>query len=451
MASNKSQDLTIEEAQRQFTSLPTDFIYMNNGTEGSMPADVIAKYTQKLKDWASNPTTAYETDSTLGKQQKQNRQAMADFLGVRLNNVCLTDNTTMGINMVLMGLNFVAGDKVVITDNEHPCVVSPLWVLKQRLGVAVEVVDFPQPQALRDMDAKGLLDHLFCEEALLKNAKALCISHVYPTVGVRLPLDEVRSRADDLNIRYLIVDGAQGVGMVDLGRPENQVTNCDFYAGPTHKWMNGPPGTGWLYVKNERIRPPEYWPPLSQKMAAYVCDHDNHEQLPMAEALQVRGCSSIPAYVGVVEMLGFFGRLGGQAPVEQHILGLAAKVRAFIESKSPRSLISPGDDALRSGLTCFYAFDWNRPEKLHKDEESAQKVVDALLAEGVQVRYIDFPTVDMRDNCCLRGHDPEALIDCSGRPVEQTFAIRVSTALFNTEDDVAFFTKALEEVLTRIG
>ncbi|MBK1633978.1 hypothetical protein CKO31_25285, partial [Thiohalocapsa halophila] len=330
MVSNKSPDLTIEEAQRQFTSLPTDFIYMNNGTEGSMPADVIAKYTQKLKDWARNPTTAYETDSTLGKQQKQNRQAMADFLGVRLNNVCLTDNTTMGINMVLMGLNFVAGDKVVITDNEHPCVVSPLWVLKQRLGVAVEVVDFPHPQALRDMDAKGLLDHLFCEEALLKNAKALCISHVYPTVGVRLPLDEVRRRADDLNIRYLIVDGAQGVGMVDLGRPENQVTNCDFYAGPTHKWMNGPPGTGWLYVKNERIRPPEYWPPLSQKMAAYVCDHDNHEQLPMAEALQVRGCSSIPAYVGVVELLGFFRRLGGQAPVEQHILGLSAKVRAFI-------------------------------------------------------------------------------------------------------------------------
>jgi len=452
MTSEKPHDLTIEGAQRQFTSLPTDFVYMNNGTEGSMPAGVVAKYTDALIDWAKDPTSAYEIDPILGKQQKQNRQAMSDFLGVELNNICLTDNTTMGINMVLMGLEIEAGDKVVITDHEHPCVSSPLWILKNRFGVAVEVVDFPEPQLLRDMDSSQLLDHLFSEEAALKNAKALCVSHVYPTVGVRLPLDEVRRRADDLNITYLIVDGAQGVGMVDLNRPENRVTNCDFYAGPTHKWMNGPPGTGWLYIKNDRIRPPEFSPPLSQKMAAYMSDDGIDSHLPMAEALQVRGCSSIPAYVAVIELLRFFERLGGQSSVEQHILGLSAKVRALIESKSPQCLISPGDDALRSGLTCFYAFDWNRPDALYTDEESAMKVVDGLMAEGVQVRYIPFPTVDMREGCRLRGHDPDASIGCcSGHPVDQTYAIRVSTALFNTESDVALFSKALEKVLSRIG
>lgn len=451
MTSKIPDDLTLDGAQRQFTSLPTDFVYMNNGTEGSMPASVIAKYMEALQAWTKNPTSSYEIDPALGKQQKQNRQAMADFLGVGLDNLCLTDNTTMGINMVLMGLNFAAGDKVVITNHEHPCVVSPLWVLKKKFGVAVEVVDFPEPRSLRDMDADALLDYLLPKESALKNAKALCVSHIYPTLGVRLPLDEVRRRADELNITYLIVDGAQAVGMVDLNRPENQVTNCDFYAGPTHKWMNGPPGTGWLYIRNDRIRPPEFLPPLSQKMAAYVCDHDIDSQLPMAEALQVRGCSSIPAYVAVTELLRFFERLGGQSPVERHILALSAKVRALIESKSPQSLISPGDDALRSGLTSFYAFDWNRPDRLYTDEQTAKKVVDDLKAEGVQVRYIDFPTVDMREDCCLRVHDPEASIDCSGRPMDQTFAIRVSTALFNTEANVALFAKALEKVLSRIG
>lgn len=451
MTSTESKDLTIKDAQRQFTCLPTDFIYMNNGTEGSMPAGVIAKYTQTLKDWASDPTTAYETDPILGKQQRQNREAMAKFLGVRRNNVCLTDNTTMGINMVLLGLQIKAGDKVVITNHEHSCVVSPLWLLKERFGVTVEVVDFPEPQVLRDMDASDLLDHLFSEVAVLQDAKALCVSHVYPTTGVRLPLDEVRRRADDLNITYLIVDGAQGVGMVNLSKPENQVTNCDFYAGPTHKWMNGPPGSGWLYIKKGRIRPPEFWPTLSQKMAAYMSDDDTESHLPMAEALQVRGCSSIPAYVAVIELLEFFEQLGGQEPVEQYILGLSSQVRAFIESKSPKCLISPGADALRSGLTCFYVFDWNNPDLLYKDEISASKVVNDLMDEGVQVRYISFPTVDMSQERRLRGHDPEALIDLSGLPMDQTFAIRVSTALFNTEEDVAFFCNALEKVLSRIG
>lgn len=450
MSGNTSNDLTIEAAQRQFTLLPTEFVYMNNGTEGSMPARVMAKYIEALEDWTTNPTIAYEIDPLLGKQQKENRQAMAEFLGVGLDNICLTDSTTMGLSMVLMGLNIGVGERVVVTNHEHPCVVSPLWILKRRLGVEVEVVDFPEPQVLRHMGASELLDHLL-PEAALKNAKALCVSHVYPTLGVRLPLDEVRRRAKDLGIAYLIVDGAQAVGMLDLNRPENKVTNCDFYAGSTHKWMNGPPGTGWLYINNCRIGPPEFWPLPSQKMAAYVCDDNSDSRLPMAEALQVRGCSSTPAYVAVIEVLRFFDQLGGQAPVERHILGLSSRIRALIESKSPRSLISPGSDMLRSGLTSFYAFDWNCPDVIYTDEESARRVVDDLKAEGIQVRYIPFPTVDMREDCCLRRHDPGALMDCSGNPVDQTFAVRVSTALFNTEADIARFAEALEKVLSRIG
>lgn len=439
------------KGQSDFTQLPKKFVYMNNGTEGSMPDCVIKALHKTLKKWANNPTDAYETDPVLGKRQKKNREAMAQFLGVQLNNICLTDNTSMGLNMVIMGLDFKPEDKLIITDHEHPSITSPMWILKEKLGLQVEVRDFPQPAELRQMNAEQLIDHLFPNIPALQNAKALCISHTYNTTGVRLPLDKIKQRADELNIRYLIVDGAQGMGMVDFNKPENRVDNCDFYAAPTHKWMNGPPGTGVLYIKDAYIRPPEFYPLLSQKMAAYMSEDDVHSHLPMVEALTVRGCSIIPAYVAITKLLKFFKKIGGQAKVEKHILGLSSMVRDFIAEKSPAGLISATAPELQSGLVSFYPFNWEQPQTCFKDKDTVIRVVDKLLEKGVQVRYVPFPTVDFSDQCKLQCHESDSVRDCSGEPIEQTFAIRVSTGYFNTPADVKVFKKNLKKVLKDIG
>lgn len=437
--------------QDEFTELPEDFVYLNNGSQGSMPAPVIRAYAEALRVWAVNPTTSFETDPELGKRQLRNREHVAAFLGVAQENISLTDNTTMGLNIVLMGLNITANDKIVLTDHEHPAMVSPIWFLRQRWGVAVEVRPFPQAEQLRKMDAEELLAWLFPDTAALRGAKALCISHVYNTTGVCLPLDKVRQRAHRLDIRYLVVDGAQGVGMLDLSKPQNRVDNCDFYAAPLHKWINGPPGTGFLYMRDGSLCPPEFYPPVGQKMGSYMCGDERGACLPIAEALQARGCSSIPGYVGAVKALEFIERIGGQSPVEAHILALAASVRALIAERCPESLVSPTDDDLRSGLVSFFAFDWNKPRGCFRDKETATKVVETLTADRVQVRFVPFPTVDISGDPRLRRHDPGAQVDCSGEPADQVFAIRVSTGYFNTHADIGLLERALEKALSGLG
>ena len=102
-----------------FTALPSGFVYLNSGTEGSMPECVLSSYQNGLKTWASNPTTSYELDPVLGKRQELNRAKSARFLGVGKNNICLTDNTTMGLSMTLMGLNFRPGDRVITVSYTH--------------------------------------------------------------------------------------------------------------------------------------------------------------------------------------------------------------------------------------------------------------------------------------------------------------------------------------------
>jgi len=419
-----------------FTALPPDFVYLNSGTEGSMPECVLSSYQNGLKTWASNPTTSYELDQVLGKRQELNRAKAARFLGVGKNNICLTDNTTMGLSMTLMGLNFRPGDRIIMTNHEHNAITSPLRVLQERQGLRIETRSFPAAETLSAMDSTGLLDALFPNTPALRGAKALCVSHVYPTTGVRLPLRALREKADELNIPYLVLDGAQAMGMVDLSDSGDSVENCDFYACPGHKWLNGPPSTGVLYIRNADIRPPEFYPTISQRMGKYTgCSDDSDSCFPIAEALQVRGCSNAPGFAAMIRAMQFAEDAGGAARIEKHILGLSREVKNIILSRAPHSIVSPhSDTALLSGLTAFFPFNWDKPQAVFSDRKTAEQVVKELLERKIQVRSIGFSNAGS-----------------SNRPPEESYAIRVSTAYFNTGKQVEIFRNALKEVLMRIG
>ena len=401
-----------------------------------MPDCVLSAFQDGLQKWASDPTTSYESDPLFGKRQELNRESVASFLNVGKNNICLTDNTTMGLSMTLMGLNFSRNDKVVTTDHEHMAIRSPLRVLKERVGIEIETRSFPSTSALKDLNATELLDALFPDDSELRGAKALCVSHVYPTTGVRLPLRALRQKADQLNISYLVVDGAQAFGMLDLTTPDEDIRHCDFYACPGHKWLNGPPSTGVLYIRNENIQPPEFYPILSQRMGNYTSfNSDDDTPIPMAEALQVRGNSNTPGFAAMVDAMDFAESAGGASTIENHILDLSSKFKETILAQAPNSIVSPHtDSALSSGLTVFFPFRWDSLQSMFTDTETADWVVAELLKKNIQIRSIGFwnkaPGTTQRI---------------------EVRALRVSTAHFNTEKHLQQLAAALQDVLTRIG
>ena len=226
------------------------------------------------------------------------------------------------------------------------------------------------------------------------------------------------------------------MGMVDISTSGDSLTNCNFYACPGHKWLNGAPGTGVLYIQNEKIRPPEFYPTLSQRMGKYTsCSHDTDACFPMAEALQVRGCSNTPGFAAMIQAMKFVQDAGGPAKIEQHILGLSREVKNFIFSHAPQCLISPhADPGLQSGLTSFFPFNWDQPQTPLKDRKTAEWVVQELLKRKIQVRSIGF-----------------ADTGSSSQASELSYAIRVSTAWFNTADQIESFRNALQEVLRRVS
>jgi isopenicillin-N epimerase len=420
----------------RYAELPTDFIYLNSGTEGSMPGCVLSVFQEGLQKYTSNPTTSYETDAAFGKYQVLNREKIAAFLEVGKNNICLTDNTTMGLSMTLMGLNFGPSDKVVTTNHEHTAIRSPLRVLQQRHVIEILSRPFPAAETLGRMKAGQLLETLFPNTNELQGATALCVSHVYPGTGIRLPLNLLRQKADQLNIRYLIVDGAQAMGMLDLTSADDDIRHCDFYACPGHKWLNAAPSTGVLYIKNEKIRPPEFYPILSQRMEKYAdCNIDTDDCFPMVEALQVRGNSNTPGFAAMVRATKLVDSAGGASVIEKHILRLSVRIKETILEQAPDCIVSPHTDAtLATGLTVFFPFRWGDKQSRFTDKETADWVVAELLKKNIQIRSIGF------NNSIPGSHTSDEL-----------FALRVSTAYFNTDEQVTTFQSALRDVLTHIG
>src|SRR5690606_35345575 len=133
------------------------------------------------------------------------------------------------------GIDWRAGDEVIISDLEHVSGVAP-W---QRLATArgVKIIN------LKSLG--GYVSPRQIEEAITDSTRLVCLSHVSYATGAELPVREACAAASRRGV-MVVVDGAQSAGhiLVDV-----RSIGCDFYALPGQKWLLGPEGTGALYVR----------------------------------------------------------------------------------------------------------------------------------------------------------------------------------------------------------
>jgi hypothetical protein len=119
------------ELQKQWVFEP-DFIYLNNGTIGSMPLPVIRAFFEKAL--ANCQMEVEEDDTELYPlwgygPYNQYREPMAGFINCAVDEIALTRNATEGLNCVANGLDMKPGDEIITTDQEHPSGINP-WFLK---------------------------------------------------------------------------------------------------------------------------------------------------------------------------------------------------------------------------------------------------------------------------------------------------------------------------------
>lgn len=166
------------------------------------------------------------------------RDAAARLLEAEPAEIALVGNTSEGIQTVADGLDWRAGDQVVVFDRDFPANVHP-WRRLERHGVVLRWV--PMRAGRYELDD--------LEAALGPATRLVAVSHVNFINGFRIDLDEVCRLAQSVGA-LVCVDAVQSLGVLPLSVARTPV---DFVAAAGHKWLCAPPGTGLLYCRSSRL------------------------------------------------------------------------------------------------------------------------------------------------------------------------------------------------------
>jgi selenocysteine lyase/cysteine desulfurase len=194
--------------------------YLNAGTDGPIPR-LAAE--QAAAEFAAQVADGRVFEHFMRRHELLDdlRAGYASVLHADVSEIALTTSTTEGIGGVLAGLGAGEGDEIVTSDSEHPGMVGPLLVAKAR-GATIRAVPFNE-----------------LANAVTATTTIVACSHVNWLTGELAPAE-----LGELDVT-LILDGAQGVGAIDV---DPRALGCAAYAGSGQKWLCGADGTGMLWV-----------------------------------------------------------------------------------------------------------------------------------------------------------------------------------------------------------
>jgi L-cysteine/cystine lyase len=216
--------------------------YFNYGGQGPMPQSALDAILAAYQQIQLQGPFGLKTSDLVIRESNLTRQMIASELSVTAQSIALTENVTAGCNIALWGLDWQPGDRILISDCEHPGVIASINEICRRFQV---VVDFcPLLATLNSGDPVAVIT-----AHLQPQTRLVVLSHVLWNTGQVLPLAEIAASIhqyphQDRSIRIL-VDAAQSVGLLPLKLDE---LGIDFYAFTGHKWWCGPEGVGGLYI-----------------------------------------------------------------------------------------------------------------------------------------------------------------------------------------------------------
>jgi isopenicillin-N epimerase len=183
-------------------------------------------------------------DRQLERLLDEARAQLAEFVGADPQDLAFLPNATAGVNTVLRSLPLRAGDEILSTDHEYNACLNAARFAAESSGARLVIARLPFPLSFPGQVLEAILD------AVTPRTRIALISHITSPTALIFPIRELVAELASRGIETL-VDGAHAVGMVPLSLRDVGAT---YYAGNCHKWLCGPKGSGFLYVRRERQR-----------------------------------------------------------------------------------------------------------------------------------------------------------------------------------------------------
>ena len=323
--------------------------YVNTGWSGPSPLRVVNAMKERLDyEMDQGPTTpeVYQSGREL---QSKAREAVAWLLNASPEEVCLTQNTTEGLNMVINGLSWQPGDEIITCDLEHSSVLIPSYFQQHRHGAVVKVLSIAP-----DEEHARILEKF--EAAISARTKLVFLSHVEYSSGLRMPVKEIRQLTKKHG-SLLLLDGAQSTGQIPL---DMAAMDCDFYSMPGQKWLLGSEGVGGLFIRRDLID--QVQPVFVSGRAAKPNDDPySFEPDPSAIDKLLLTSSSVALQAGLLAAIEFVQEIGIER-IEERNLDLAGLMKDELAETPGVRLISPLSRNSSTGLVSFAVEGVDPPE-----------------------------------------------------------------------------------------
>jgi selenocysteine lyase/cysteine desulfurase len=178
------------------------------------------------------------------------RVEFARFINAEPDEVAITTSVSAAINPIANAIQFNGRDKVVMSEFEFPT-MGQIWLAQEPRGAKIQFLDGIDNEVPVDAYAR----------AVDKKTRIVPLTQVSFVNGSRSDVEAVTKIAHD-NGALLFLDGYQDCGTRPIDVKKD---NVDFYVAGTLKYLLGPPGVAFLYVRRELIE--QLNPPMTSWFA----------------------------------------------------------------------------------------------------------------------------------------------------------------------------------------
>ena len=227
-------------------AIDRSMINLNNGGVSPAPRSVMDAMRRYLE--YTNYAPARSLWQQLDPGVESVRRGLARHFGCDAEEMAITRNASEALEIAILGTDLKPGDEVLTTNQDYGRMINTWKQREKREGIVLKQVSCPIAP-----DSLDALTGVF-ERNITPKTKVIMLCHITNLTGQIYPVRDICGMARERGI-VTICDGAHAFAHFEF---KHKDLGCDYYGTSLHKWLSAPIGTGFLYVRRERIK--DHWP-----------------------------------------------------------------------------------------------------------------------------------------------------------------------------------------------